>query len=182
MQREPRPANRQVRELSWLQPWLWAGKTPFQITWLSESGLGNRNSDNVPQATLPNWCDPAQPIWTPSPFARLFADLNQQVAKRASAAVKKESESELLVSGLKPDDLAILVPEQRFFYSIKFLCSDGGRGKRTVTVTYRSAKDCEDVRTRWQREPDPCTNFGEEHWPGWKTVTREPAYEGESCD
>lgn len=72
--------------------------------------------------------------------------------------------------------------EQRFFYSLKFLCSDGGRGTRSVTITYRSAKDCEDVRTRWQREPDPCTNFGEEHWPGWKTVTREPAYEGESCD
>lgn len=72
--------------------------------------------------------------------------------------------------------------DQRFFYSIKFSCSDGGRGARTVTITYRSAKDCEDVRSRWQREPDPCTNFGDEHWPGWTTIKREPVYEGESCD
>ena len=72
--------------------------------------------------------------------------------------------------------------EQRFFYSLRFYCADSGSGTRTVTITYRSSKDCEDVRTRWQREPDPCTNFGDEHWPGWKTLRREKAYQGESCD
>ena len=72
--------------------------------------------------------------------------------------------------------------DQRYFYSLRFYCSDGGSGTRTVTIRYRSGKDCEDARTRWQREPDPCRDFGDEHWPGWKTVKREPVHEGESCD
>jgi len=72
--------------------------------------------------------------------------------------------------------------DQRFFYSLRFYCSDGGSGTRTVTITYRSSKDCADARSRWQHEPDPCTDFGEEHWPGWKTLRREPVYAGESCD
>jgi hypothetical protein len=71
---------------------------------------------------------------------------------------------------------------QRFFYSLRFYCSDGAGGTRTVSITYRSSKDCADARTRYTREPDPCTDFGEEHWPGWKTVKREPVHAGESCD
>jgi hypothetical protein len=41
-------------------------ETPFQIQWLSDSGPRNRDSGTIPQATLPNWCDPSQPMWTPS--------------------------------------------------------------------------------------------------------------------
>jgi hypothetical protein len=72
--------------------------------------------------------------------------------------------------------------DQRFLYSQRFYCADGAGGTRTVTITYRSSKDCADARTRYTREPDPCTDFGDEHWPGWKTVKREPLDQGGSCD
>jgi hypothetical protein len=87
--------------------------TPFKIQWLSDSGLGNRDSDNVPEGTLPNWCDPSQPMWRPSPYAKLFADLWQQYMKRAAIAATHVSESEVLVSGLKPNEIAILLPKDR---------------------------------------------------------------------
>jgi hypothetical protein len=87
-------------------------QTPFKIQWLSDSGPGNRDAGDVPEATLPNWCDPSQPVWTPSPYAKLFADLWQQYMKRPPVAATQLSETEVLVSGLKPNELAILLPKE----------------------------------------------------------------------
>jgi hypothetical protein len=82
----------------------------FEISWLSESGAGNRDTGQIPEATLPDWCDPSQPLWTPGPYSKLFAQLYQQYVKRKPAAARRLNESELLVSGLEPDELAILLP------------------------------------------------------------------------
>jgi hypothetical protein len=87
-------------------------KTPFKIEWLSDSGLGNRDSENVPTGTLPDWCDASQPMWTPSPYAKIFAELWQQYMKRPAVAATQLNESEVLVSGLKPNELAILLPKE----------------------------------------------------------------------
>lgn len=84
---------------------------PFRIQWLSESGSGNR--DTVPenaQPPLPNWCDPSQPAWKPTSYSTLFAELYKKYTKRAAAAYSGRSASELLVSGLAPDEIAILMP------------------------------------------------------------------------
>lgn len=85
--------------------------TPFKIQWLSDSGLGNRDIAEMPEATLPNWCDPSQPVWTPSAYAKLFGDLWQKYMNRAPVAATSVNETEVLVSGLKPDELAILMPK-----------------------------------------------------------------------
>lgn len=86
--------------------------TPFKIQWLSDSGLGNRDSGEMPEATLPNWCDPSQPLWTTSVYAKLFGELWQKYMNRAPVAATSVNESEVLVSGLRPDALAILLPRE----------------------------------------------------------------------
>jgi hypothetical protein len=86
--------------------------TPLRIEWLSASGRGNRDTGPmVPGGTLPNWCDPAQPIWTPSPYSSLFRELYETALKQAPAPDRGTHPGELLVSGLTADDLAILLPE-----------------------------------------------------------------------
>ena len=88
-----------------------SASNPFRITWLSESGAGNRDVLAVTQQdSLPNWCDPEKPAWTPTPYSELFADLYKQSMQRNPAPYSGERAGELLVSGLAPDDLAILMP------------------------------------------------------------------------
>jgi hypothetical protein len=88
-----------------------ARSRPFAIEWLSASGLGNRDTGPaVTPGNLPNWCDPSQPAWTPSPYSDLFRALSAQFLKQAPAAQVTERAAELLVSGLAADDLALLVP------------------------------------------------------------------------
>jgi hypothetical protein len=65
----------------------------------------------VPGGTLPNWCDPAQPIWTPSPYSRLFRELHEKALKQPPSPDRGVHPGELLVSGLAADDLALLLPE-----------------------------------------------------------------------
>jgi hypothetical protein len=85
---------------------------PFAIDWLSQSGLGNRDaSPTVSPGNLPNWCDPSQPTWTPSPYSDLFRTLHVKFLNRAPAASALERAAELLVTGLAADDLALLVPD-----------------------------------------------------------------------
>jgi hypothetical protein len=82
---------------------------PFQMQWLSESGRGNR--DGGPGGSqLPNWCDASQPAWSPTLYSRLFAELYQKAMNQAQAPYSGETAGELLVSGLAPDEVAILAP------------------------------------------------------------------------
>jgi hypothetical protein len=81
---------------------------PSHTEWLSDSGRGNRDSA---AAGLPNWYDPAQPAWTATPYNDLFADLQKKFVKRGPSPYNGDTAPELLISGLAPDDLAILVPQ-----------------------------------------------------------------------
>jgi hypothetical protein len=77
---------------------------------LNDSGQGNRDSGSeVSQRELPNWCDPGQPAWNVNPYSTLFADLYRTFTGRTPAS-NFETAEDLLVSGLAPDDLAVLVP------------------------------------------------------------------------
>ena len=58
-----------------------------------------------------NWSDPSQPAWSVSPYGSLFAELYRKYVKLDAAPLGGEAPGELLVTGLTPDDLAILVPE-----------------------------------------------------------------------
>jgi hypothetical protein len=88
-----------------------ARSRPFAIEWLSPSGLGNRDTGPaVPPGNLPNWCDPSQPAWTPSPYSDLFRALAAQFLKQSPTAPVLERAAELLVTGLSANDLALLVP------------------------------------------------------------------------
>ena len=77
------------------------GGRPAPIEWASQSGEGNR-LEVVPEARAD---------FQPSPYSKLFAELYQQFTRRAPAAANGDTSGELLVSGLKPDDVAFLVPE-----------------------------------------------------------------------
>jgi hypothetical protein len=84
---------------------------PFRITWPSESGRGNREAAaGLPQGTLPNWCDPSEPAWTPTPYSRLFRELYARTMKQDPVPARGEPTSEILVTGMAADDLAILLP------------------------------------------------------------------------
>jgi hypothetical protein len=88
-----------------------ARSRPFAVEWLSESGLGNRDTGPaVPPGNLPNWCDPSQPAWTPSPYSDLFRELSARFLKQPQAVRGAARAAELLVAGLAADDLALLVP------------------------------------------------------------------------
>jgi hypothetical protein len=50
-------------------------------------------------------------MWTPSPYAKLFAEFGQKYMKGASVAAAHVRDSEVLVSGLQPNELAILLPK-----------------------------------------------------------------------
>jgi hypothetical protein len=80
----------------------------FRLQWLSDSGPGNRD---ITAGAFPNWCDPDRPAWRPTPYNGLFADLYQKFMRRAATPSHGETAGELLVSGLTPDELAILVPK-----------------------------------------------------------------------
>jgi hypothetical protein len=82
----------------------------FRIEWLSDSGLGNRDARDVRSVDLPNWCDSSQPAWSPSPYSGLFADLGRKFSNLATQTWGGDMPGEVLVSGLSPDDFAILVP------------------------------------------------------------------------
>jgi hypothetical protein len=89
-----------------------ARSRPFRIDWLSPSGRGNRDTGPaVAGNTVPNWCDPAEPAWTPTAYSTLFRDLYATALKQAPAAEQGARAAEFLVSGLAPDDLALLVPQ-----------------------------------------------------------------------
>jgi len=83
----------------------------FQVSWLSMSGTGNRNTGSeVEQENLPNWCDPQQPAWTPTAYSRLFAGFYAKYMKLAPSVRPGHARGELLISGLKANELALLVP------------------------------------------------------------------------
>jgi hypothetical protein len=89
-----------------------ARSRPFAVAWLSPSGLGNRDTGAaVTPGHLPNWCDPSQPVWAPSPYSDLFRELSTRFLKQAPAAQGIERAAELLVAGIAADDLALLVPD-----------------------------------------------------------------------
>jgi hypothetical protein len=73
-------------------------------------------------------------------------------------------------------------PDEKYVYSYMFFCEKDGDRSRTLNVTYRSSKSCEDAKTQVDRGVDPCTEFATEKWPGWRTWQREPVYDLESCD
>jgi hypothetical protein len=71
---------------------------------------------------------------------------------------------------------------EQFVYSYQLFCEKDGDRSRSINVTYRSAKSCEDAKSQVDRPPDPCTEFATEKWPGWRTWKKEPVYDLESCD
>jgi hypothetical protein len=84
---------------------------PFRITWLSESGAGNRDTLNgQPQFGLPNWSDPSLPAWQATAYSTLFAGLYRSFAHQSPVPAGGEISPELLVTGLLPDDFAVLLP------------------------------------------------------------------------
>ena len=84
---------------------------PFRVTWLSDSGPGNRDTLNgSPRQAPPNWCDPSAPAWTPTPYSELFAELYRNFTRRNPAPAGAVTAPELLASGLAPDDFAMLLP------------------------------------------------------------------------
>jgi hypothetical protein len=85
------------------------GRGTSQPEWLSDSGLGNR--DSAPTGGLPNWYDPSQPNWTLGAYGELFADLRKKFVKLNAAPNSSETGAELLISGLAPGDLAMLSPQ-----------------------------------------------------------------------
>jgi hypothetical protein len=89
---------------------LLAKSKPFHIEWLSDSGLGNRDASGVREADLANWCDSSQPAWDASPYSGLFASLSRRFTNQPPEPFGGDMPGEVLVSGLAPDDLAILVP------------------------------------------------------------------------
>jgi hypothetical protein len=88
-----------------------ARSRPFAVDWLSDSGLGNRDTGPaVSPGNLPNWCDPSQPAWAPSPYSDLFRELAARFLKQPPATPGPARAAEILVAGLAADDLALLVP------------------------------------------------------------------------
>jgi hypothetical protein len=79
------------------------------VPWLSDSGLGNRNFAWAD--ILPNWYESGWPAWKLSPYGELFADLQRKFMKQNPAPYNGETAPELLVSGLAPDHIAILLPQ-----------------------------------------------------------------------
>lgn len=105
----------------------------LRITWLSESGKGNRDDiSHITEMTspnwcgpaqpiswpcddstsLPNWCDPAQPAGQATPYNDLFRDLYREFTKRAAIPHSGDIPGNVLVSGLEANEIAFLVPEE----------------------------------------------------------------------
>jgi hypothetical protein len=72
--------------------------------------------------------------------------------------------------------------DEQYVYSYTFYCEKDADRSRSLNVTYRSSKSCEDAKTQVDRGPDPCAEFATEKWPGWRAYQREPVYDLESCD
>ena len=86
-------------------------ETPFHIEWLSASGEGNRDSDPaISESTLPNWSDASQPAGNVSRYGKLFAELYQKYTGQQPGPHDGETPADVLVSGLKPDEIATLIP------------------------------------------------------------------------
>lgn len=84
----------------------------FRVLWLSESGEGNRNNGpHVEEENLPNWCDPSRPMWIPTPYNELFAELYRELMKLSPVAARGERLGEILLSGLDENEMAILMPD-----------------------------------------------------------------------
>jgi hypothetical protein len=83
--------------------------TRIPVPWLSESGMGNRDTT----ITGLNWYGSNQPAWTSGPYGELFAELQKKFQKQTPAPYRGQTAPELLVSGLAPDDVAILMPPDR---------------------------------------------------------------------
>src|SRR5205823_643264 len=88
------------------------GGQPFTISWLSQSGSGNRDTKvRGVRNELPNWCDAKSPASAETPYAELYRDLfNQHMGMELKAANK--STNGVFLTGLPPMTLAILYPEQ----------------------------------------------------------------------
>jgi hypothetical protein len=76
---------------------------PAELMWLSQSGEGNRDTGQAVSGQLTNWSDPSQPAWNASQYSELFAELAGKAAPFTGDVAP-----EVLVSGLKPDELAVL--------------------------------------------------------------------------
>jgi hypothetical protein len=74
------------------------GAPPQPMTWLSESGEGNRPAKFHP------------PDGPPTPYSKLFADLYTKLTKQTAKPQPIEKAPELLVSKLPPSEAALLVP------------------------------------------------------------------------
>jgi hypothetical protein len=87
------------------------GPAPFRISWLSDSGSGNRDI-TLPglRGELPNWCDAEAPAASATPYAKLFRDLFQQYMHVAPTAAPAAS-FDVLATQLTPKSPAFLVPE-----------------------------------------------------------------------
>ena len=86
------------------------GGEPFAISWLSQSGAGNRDTPRSGfRSELPNWCDEKSPAPAESPYAKLF---REQFKQHLGVELKAVTTSEgVLVTGLPPKSLAFLAPE-----------------------------------------------------------------------
>ncbi len=80
----------------------------ISVPWLCDSGLGNRDWASVGGS---NWYESGLPAWRLGPYGELFADLQKKFMKQNPAPYRGETAPELLVSGLVPDHIAILVPQ-----------------------------------------------------------------------
>ena len=84
---------------------------PFQVSWLSQSGPGNRDVTGLnPRGELPNWCDASHSPSTESVYAALFRDLYREHMGVALLPAPPTS-SELLLTGLPPQSLVFVLPE-----------------------------------------------------------------------
>lgn len=72
--------------------------------------------------------------------------------------------------------------DEKYVFSYQFFCEKDGDRSRSLNVTYRSAKSCDDAKAQADAGPDPCAEFAAEKWPGWRTWQRAAVYEAESCD
>ncbi|MCX7011518.1 MAG: hypothetical protein NTW86_02935 [Candidatus Sumerlaeota bacterium] len=89
----------------------WGRPDPFEIQWLSASGLGNRDTKVAGLwSEMPNWCDPKQPAAPQAPAAKLFHELFQQYMKVDLEPLPGALSGEALASGLAPNSIAFLTP------------------------------------------------------------------------
>jgi len=83
-----------------------------QYQWLSWSGDGNpAHGPCVQEDYLPNWCDARRPFLQLSPYNGLFAGLYRKFMQVPLPVYEGPLSGEFLLTGLQPDALAMLTPE-----------------------------------------------------------------------